>query len=322
MRVFITRPIPDNGIAMLKAKGYEVVVNTAATDRAATEEEMIAGVKGADALMPLLTDKVTTTVMDAGLPTLKIIGSYSVGFNHIDMTAAKERSILVTNTPGTNEPAVAEYTIAAMLTIARRLSEGDRVVRSGKFKIWGMWDLLGESIAGKTLGIVGLGKIGKQVAHIAQHGFEMQIVYNNPQQDLEFEKDHQATYYPSLDAMLPVCDVVSLHVPLLDATKHLMNAARFKLMKPTAYLINTSRGAVVDEVALVNALKSKTIRGAALDVYEFEPEINPELLKMENVLLTPHIAAGTSEVREKMAEVAATNIIEALEGRTPPNVVL
>ena len=321
MKIFITRPIPEKGIHMLKAKGYDVVVNEAAADRAATEEEMIAGATGATAILPLLTDKVTAAVMDAGLPTLKIIANYAVGFNHVDMDAARARNIFVTNTPGTNEPAVAEYTIGAMLNIARRLNEGDRATRAGKFNTWGMRDMMGDSIMGKTLGIVGLGKIGKQVAHMAEHGFEMTIVYQNTQQDDEFEKDHKATYCASLDAMLPLCDFVSLHVPLLDSTKHLMNVARLKLMKPSAFLINTSRGPVVDEQALVDALKAGIIKGAALDVYEFEPQISPDLLKMENVLLTPHIAAGTREVREKMSEVAATNIIEALEGRAPPNLV-
>ncbi|MEK7583396.1 MAG: D-glycerate dehydrogenase [Patescibacteria group bacterium] len=307
MKIFITRPIPDNGINMLKAKGYEVVVNTAAVDRAATEEEMITGVKGADALLPLLTDKITAAVMDAGLPTLKIVANYAVGFNHVDMEAAKARNIIVTNTPGTNEEAVAEYTIAVMLNIARRLSEGDRATRAGKFTTWGMWDMLGESLIGKTLGIVGMGKIGSRVAEIAEHGFGMRVIPIGPEQ--------------KLDEILPDCDFVSLHVPLLDSTRHLMNETRLKLMKPSAYLINSSRGPVVDEAALVDALKAGTIKGAALDVYENEPNIHPELLTMENVLLTPHIAGGTRQAREKMAEVAATNIIECLEGRTPPNVV-
>ena len=291
-KVFVTRPIPENGMAMLKAKGYDVQVGGSMPD--------------ADAIVPFLNDKISAEDI-AKYPNLKIIASYSVGFNHIDLEVAKQRNIFVTNTPGTNEPAVAEYTIAAMLDISRRLSESDRATRAGKFTGWGMWDMLGDSIVGKTLGVVGIGRIGSRVAEIATKGFDMQVIPIGPEQNL--------------DAMLPQCDFVSLHVPLLDSTRHLINEDRLKLMKATAFLINSSRGPVVDEEALIKALKEKWIAGVALDVYEFEPKISPELLKMENVLLTPHIAAGTKEVREKMAEVVAVNIIEALEGRTPPNVV-
>lgn len=289
-KIFVTRPIPENGIAMLKAKGYEVQVGGSMPD--------------ADAIMPFLSDKITAQDIE-NYPNLKIIASYSVGFNHIDLEAAKQRKIFVTNTPGTNEPAVAEYTIAAMLDISRRLSESDRATRAGKFTGWGMWDMLGDSIVGKTLGIVGMGKIGSRVAEIAMKGFDMKVIPIGPEQKIE--------------DILPVCDFVSLHVPLLDSTHHLMNEARLKLMKPSAFLINSSRGPVVDEAALVKALKEKWIKGAVLDVYEFEPAISPELLAMSNVLLTPHIAAGTLEVRIKMSEVVALNIIEALEGRIPPN---
>ncbi len=328
-KIFITRPIPDNGINMLKAKGYEVVVNTAAADRAATEEEMIAGVKGADALLPLLTDKVTAAVMDAGLPTparqsgggLKIIANYAVGFDNVDRAAARERKIVVTNTPEVLTTAVAEHTIALMLAIARRIPEADRFTRAGKYAGWASDLLVGTELAGKTLGIVGLGRIGAHVAHHVAKGFAMKIAYTDIRPSEEFEEEHGAVFYKTIDELLPMCDVVSLHVPLLDSTRHLINEARLALMKPTAYLINTARGPVVDEAALATALKEKKIAGAALDVFEDEPRIHPDLLKLENVVLTPHIASGTIEARTKMAEVAVTNIIECLEGRTPPNVV-
>ncbi len=321
MKVFITRPIPTIGIEMLTAKGFEVIVNEKAEGRAATKEEMVEGAKGADAILSILTDKMDGEVMDAGAPTLKIIANYAVGFDNIDLEAAKQRKLMVSNTPGVLTNTVAEHTFSLMLSIAHRISEADRYSRAGRYHAWGPNLLLGTDLSGKTLGIVGLGRIGSRVAYHAVRGFDMKVMYTDPKPNPEFEKEFGAQYVEKLDELLPHCDFVSIHVPLLDSTKHLMNEARFKTMKRSAYIVNTSRGPIIDEKALASALSQGFIKGAAIDVFEFEPEIVPELKTLDNVILTPHIASATEETRNKMAEIAAQNIIEALEGRTPPNLV-
>ena len=321
MKIFVARPIPEIGIKLLKEKGFEVVINAEAKDRAATKDEMLAGVKGTDALLSILTDKVDADVMDAGLPTLKIIANYAVGFDNIAIEDAKKRNIMVTNTPGVLTETVAEHSFALLLSIAHRIAEADKFARDGKYKAWGPELLLGTNISGKTLGIIGLGRIGSRVAHHAVRGFDMKIIYTDPKPNPDFEKEYGAVYADSIDNLLPQCDFVSIHVPMTNENRHLMNAERLKKMKKSAYLINTSRGPIVDEKALAVALKEGIIAGAALDVFEFEPEITPELKELDNVIMTPHIASATLETRSKMAEIAATNIIAALEGRTPPNLI-
>ncbi len=321
MKIFVTRPIPKEGLDMLREKGYEVVVNEAARDRVATKEEVLAGVADADALLSILTEKIDAEIMDAG-KNLKIIANYAVGFDNVDLDAAKEKNLMVTNTavPEVSE-SVAEHTFALMLAIGHRIVEGDQFSRDGKYKAWGPELLMGTDVYKKTLGIVGLGRIGTKIAYQAVKGFDMKIMYNDLKPNPDFEKEFNATYVEKLEDLLPQCDFVTLHVPLLDATKHLMNADRFKLMKNTAFLVNTSRGPVIDEKALVEALKNGEIRGAGMDVYEFEPEITSELKEMDNVIITPHIASATDATRSAMSVAAATNIIEALEGRTPPNLI-
>lgn len=313
---------------MLKVKGYDVLVNEKAEGRAATKEEMVVALRQAqgegkpfNAILSILTDKIDGEVMDAGAPTLKIIANYAVGFDNIDVEAAKKRKIMVTNTPGVLTDTVAEHTFALMLSIARRISEADRFSRAGRYHAWGPNLLLGTDLSGKTLGVVGLGRIGSRVAYHAVKGFGMKVFYNDPKPNSDFEKEFNAQYVEKLDDMLSNCDFVSIHVPLLDSTRHLINESRLRAMKRSAYLINTSRGPIIDEKALAGALQQKTIRGAAIDVFEFEPEIVPELKSLDNVILTPHIASATEETRNKMAEMAAQNIIEALEGRVPPNLV-
>ena len=320
-KIFITRPIPEVGVGLLKAKGYEVVINEKAEGRAATKEELIEGAKGADAILSILTDKIDGEVMDVGTPTLRIIANYAVGFDNIDLEAAKKRNLMVTNTPGVLTNTVAEHTFALMLSIAHRISEADRFARAGRYKAWGPNLLLGTDMSGKTLGIVGLGRISSRVASHAFKGFEMNILYNDPKPNPEFEKEFGAKFVEKLDDMLPHCDFVSIHVPLLDSTRHLMNEARFRIMKRTAYLVNTSRGPIIDEKALAKALREKIIKGAAIDVFEFEPDIVPELKDLDNVIITPHIASATEETRNKMASMAAENIIAVFEGRTPPQLV-
>jgi glyoxylate reductase len=336
-KIFVTRPIPETGIAMLRDKGYEVVVNEAAKDRAATLDELKEGAKGIDAILSILTDKITAEVMDAGLPTLKVVANYAAGFDNIDIEAAKQKNIVVTNTPGVLTETVAEHTFALMMAIAHRIPEADKFARAGKFTAWGPELFLGTDMCHKTLGIIGLGRIGSRVALHAMKGFEMKILYYDPKPNPDFEKEFGAIFVADIDQLLPQCDFVSIHVPLLypvksseagakqfdgvNSTYHLINEERLKKMKPSAYLINTSRGPVVDEKALAQALKNGVIKGAALDVFEFEPDITPELKELDNVVLTPHIASATIGTRSKMAELAANNIIEALEGRTPPNLV-
>lgn len=320
-KVFITRPIPNQGVDLLRGKGYEVVVNQEAVDRSATKEEILNGIKGADALLSILTEKIDAEIMEAAGPQLKVIANYAVGFDNIDLETAKQKNIVVTNTPGVLTNTVAEHTFALMLAIAHRIPEADRFSRAGKYTAWGPELLLGRDLSGKTLGVIGLGRIGSRVAHHARQGFEMKVLYNDVNRNEEFEKEFSAQYLATVEELLPQCDFVSLHVPLLDSTRHLINETRLKMMKPTAYLINTSRGPIIDEKALAQALAEKTMAGAALDVFEFEPEITPELKNLDNVILTPHIASATEETRQAMSKLAAQNIIEALEGRTPPNLV-
>ena len=320
MKIFITRMIPDAGIKILKDNGYEVAVNP--EDRVLTKEELIAALKDQnyDALFCLLTDKIDGEVMDAFGPQLKIIANMAVGFDNINAADAKKHGIMITNTPGVLTDTVAEHTFTLMLSIAHRISEADKFTRAGKYIGWAPMLMLGSDLSGKTLGVVGLGRIGSRVAHHGVKGFEMKVLYYDVNRNEEFEKEFGAVFV-SLDDLLKQSDFVSIHVPLLPATRHLINAEKLKLMKPTSYLVNTSRGPVIDEAALAKALADKTIKGAALDVFEFEPAINPDLIKLDNVILTPHIASATEETRSKMSALAATNIVEALEDRIPPNIL-
>ena len=320
MKIFVTRIVPEAGIKMLKDKGYEIAVNQ--EDRVLTKEELITALKDQNynALFCLLTDKIDSEVMDSFGPQLKIVANMAVGFDNIDAQEAKKRGIMITNTPGVLTDTVAEHTFALMLAIAHRISEADKFTRSGQYIGWAPMLMLGNDLSRKTLGIVGLGRIGSRVAHHGVKGFEMKVLYYDVNRNEEFEKEFGAVFV-SLDDLLKQSDFVSIHVPLLPATRHLINAEKLKLMKPTSYLVNTSRGPVIDEAALAKALADKTIKGAALDVFEFEPAINPDLIKLDNVILTPHIASATEETRSKMSALAATNIVEALEGRIPPNIL-
>ncbi|RJQ36726.1 D-glycerate dehydrogenase [Candidatus Parcubacteria bacterium] len=320
MKIFITRNIPDRGIKLLQERGHEVTVSS--EDRVLTKEELIAKLKagGYDAVLCLLTDKIDADVMDAAGKQVKIFANYAVGFDNVDIKAAAERAIFVTNTPGVLTNSVAEFAFALILAIAHRIPEADRFSRAGKYQGWEPELLLGQEISGKTLGIVGLGRIGSRVAFHAR-GFEMPTLYYDVVRNEAFEKESGAVFSANVDDVLREADIVSIHVPLLPTTKHLINAERLALMKPTAYLVNTSRGPVVDEAALLDALRAKRIRGAALDVWEFEPKLTPGLTELDTVILTPHIASATDQARQEMSRIAAENIIAALEGKTPPNIV-
>jgi glyoxylate reductase len=321
MRVFITRPIPEIGIKILRDKGYEILVNQRAANRPAEKYEILSGVKGTNALLSVLTEKIDAEIMDAGLPDLKIIANYAVGFDNIDIEAARQRNLMVTNTPGVLTNTVAEHTFTLMLAISHRITEADKFTRAGLYHAWGPMLLLGSDLSSKVLGIVGLGRIGSRVAYHAARGFGMKIFYNDTKRDENFEREFSAQFFENVDDLLSRSDFVSIHVPLLESTRHLIDERRLKLMKASAYLINTSRGPIIDEKALAKALKEQWIRGAAIDVFENEPKVESDLLKLNNIILTPHIASATEETRNAMAKLAAKNIIEALEGREPLNLV-
>ncbi|MEW5907725.1 MAG: D-glycerate dehydrogenase [Patescibacteria group bacterium] len=319
MKIYITRKIPQSGINKLKERGYEIDINP--KDEVLSKKELIKALKQKpyDALFCLLTDTIDAEIFDA-VPTAKIFANYAVGYNNIDLKAAQERKVMITNTPGVLTETVAEHTFALMMAIAHRLSEADRFVKRGKFQGWGPMLLLGDDLSHKTLGIIGLGRIGSRVAYHGARGFDMRVIYYDIKRDENFEKQFNAQY-KEINDLLKESDFVSIHVPLLESTKHLINTERLKIMKPTAYLVNTSRGPVIDEKALVEALKNKIIKGAALDVFEEEPKLAKGLEKLDNVILTPHIASATLETRSKMSEMAADNIIAALENQVPPNLV-
>ncbi|HEY4503697.1 MAG TPA: D-glycerate dehydrogenase [Candidatus Paceibacterota bacterium] len=319
--IFITRRIPDIGIKMLAEKGYSVDVSPKDRPLAKKELVRILKKKNYDAVLTLLTDIIDAEVMDSA-PTVKIYANYAIGFNNINIEEAKKRNIYVSNTPGGGADRVAEHAWALILALTCKIIESDSFVKKGKYKGWDPMLFHGTKLAGKTLGIIGTGKIGADMARKGKNGFGMNIVYYDVVRNENIEKEFGATFYSSADEVLKASDVVSIHVPLLDSTKHLINDARLKLMKETAYLVNTSRGPVVDENALVTALKDGVIKGAGLDVYEFEPNLARGLAKLPNVVLTPHIASATKEARHDMAVLSASNIIDVMEGRTPKNNVI
>lgn len=320
-KVFVTRMVPEAGIEKLKAEGYEVTVSP--HDRVLTKEELVDFLRTDkyDAVLCLLTDHIDGEIFEAAGDQVKIFANYAVGFDNIDLEAARKYSVMITNTPGVLTETVAEHTFALMLSIARRIPEADKFTREGKYIGWEPMLLLGQDVSGKTLGIVGLGRIGSRVAAHGKQGFGMKVIYHDIKRNEEFERELSAEYKERLEDLLSEADFVSLHVPLLPATKHLINAERLSVMKKSAYLVNTSRGPVIDEKALAKALKEKVIAGAAIDVFEKEPEVYQDLLGLDNIILTPHIASGTKETRSKMSELAADNIIAALSGQEPQNLV-
>lgn len=306
---------------MLNTKGYEVIVNP--DDRVLSKDELVAFLKKDqyDGVLCLLTDKIDADVFDAAGKQCKIFANYAVGFDNMDLKAAAERGVMITNTPGVLTDSVAEHAFTLLLAIAHRVAESDRFTRAGNYHGWEPMLLLGSDVSKKTLGILGLGRIGSRVAHHAVRGFDMKVLYYDPHRNEEFEKEFGAQFRQNVEDILREADFVSIHVPLLAETRHLINAERLRMMKKSAYLINTSRGPIVDEAALVEALQTNVIKGAALDVFEHEPALSHGLAELENVILTPHTASATEETRQAMSLLAAQNIIEALEGRTPPNMV-
>ena len=316
-KVFVTQEIPAKGLDLLKER-YDVEVWP--EENPPSKATLLTKVKSIDGLLPLLTVAIDRDVLSAG-ENLQVICQMAVGYDNIDIAEATRRGIYVTNTPGVLTETTADYAFALMMTTARRIGEADKWVREGMWKIpWGPMMFLGGDIYGKTLGIVGLGRIGMEVARRAK-GFGMNLIYFDVVRRTELEHQLEIQYM-ELERLLQEADFVSLHVPLTEETREMIGQEELNLMKPTAYLINTSRGPVLDEMALYHALTEGKIAGAGLDVFTEEPisPTNP-LLTLPNVTLSPHIASASIETRSKMAEMAAMNMIAFFEGRPPPNLV-
>ena len=310
--ILVTRKLPSSVLAKLSAVAS---VDLYTGDAAIPADELRARMADKDALVCLLTDGVDRTVIDAA-PTLKVIANVAVGYNNIDVAYARSRGIVVTNTPDVLTESVADFTWALILAITRRLSEGERLVRRGEWKGWALDLLLGTELRGKQLGLVGVGRIGRAVAARAS-AFGMRVAYTSRGAGTSSSPGVPGAEAMQLDRVLLTSDIVSLHVPLTSGTRHLIDKRALTRMKRSAYLINTARGPVVDEAALAWALQHHLLAGAAIDVYENEPAVHPDLLSLENVLLVPHLASGTTETRTAMADLAAENVLAVLDGRPP-----
>jgi len=315
-KVLVTRKIQERPLNLLKEHA-EVTINL--EDRAMPVDEIMANLPGKIGLLSMVSDAISGKLLESGRD-LKIVANNAVGFNNLDLAAATRLKIAATNTPEVLTDTTADLTFALMLGVARRIGEAERFVRAGKWVGWHPDLLLASDVHGKTLGIIGLGRIGSAVAKRAL-GFNMEIVYNDIRKIEPGLVDLPRGRFLSLKELLAQSDFVTLHVPLNPETTHLIGREEFRMMKKTAFLINASRGPVVDERALVEALQSGIIAGAGLDVFEKEPRVSPELLKMENVLLVPHIGSATFETREKMSLVAVNNILAVLRGEIPPNIL-
>jgi glyoxylate reductase len=315
MKIFVTRIIPKPGLDLLK-KHHKIEVFP--HDRIPTKAEIIKGLKGKDGLLCLLSDPIDADVINSE-PKLKMIASYAVGYNNIDIKAATKRGIPVSNTPGVLTDATAEMAWALLFASARRIVEADMFTRDGKFIGWSPMLMLGQDVANKTLGIIGTGRIGTAMA-LKSKGFNMKILYVSDHHNEVLEKELNAEKV-ELSTLLKESDFISIHVPLTKETHYLISEKELKMMKDTAVLINTSRGPVVNEKILVKALKEKWIFAAGLDVYENEPKITKELLKLDNVVLQPHSASATINSRTQMAIITAENMIAGLKGKIPPNCI-
>jgi glyoxylate reductase len=313
--VYITRPIPEPGPSLVREAADRVDMNP--DDRPLTPEKLRAGVSGRDAVLCLLTDRIDASVMDAA-PGCKVFANMAVGYNNIDVAEATRRGILVTNTPGILTDATADLAWTLILAVARRAVEGDEEMRAGRFPGWGPLYMLGGDVTGATLGLVGPGRIAVEVARRAI-GFRMKLIYHGRRPSPEL--DAFGARMCGLDELLSESDFVSLHVPLNEQTRHMIDDRALSIMKPTAYLINTARGPVVDEAALVRALKSGRIAGAGLDVYEEEPRMASGLADCRNAVLLPHLGSATHATRAAMSRMAAENLVAALRGVRPPNLV-
>ncbi|MDE2266182.1 MAG: D-glycerate dehydrogenase [Alphaproteobacteria bacterium] len=316
-KVFITRMLPQENMEELH-RHFDVSVNP--HDRPLTRDELKNGIKDCDAAITLLTDTIDGEILDAAGHKLKIVANYAVGYNNFDLKAATMRGVILTNTPAVLDDATADLSFALLLAVARRVVEADLYLRNSKWKTgWAPTFFVGLDVTGKTLGIAGLGRIGKNLARKAR-GFDMRILYSDMHRDEEFERQTAARHV-SKETLLKESDFLSLHVPLLPETRHYIGETELALMKRTAVLINASRGPVVDEKALVKALKERRIWGAGLDVFENEPALEPGLAELDNVVIVPHIASATVVTRRAMGEIAIGNVIEVLNGRSPDTCV-
>ena len=303
MRIVVTRRVPEAALVELRAVG-EVWVSEA--DRPLEPEELRKAVAGADAVVSMLHDRIDASVAEAAGPQLRMVANVAVGYDNIDVPALAERGIQVTNTPGVLTDATADLAFGLLLTLTRRIAEGDRLLRARQPWSFHLGFMLGSGLQGKTMGIIGAGQIGRAVARRAE-AFDMRVVYSGRSDPKE--------------ELLRTADVVSLHCPLTPGTRHLIDAEALKAMKHTAFLINTTRGPVVDESALADALLANEIAGAGLDVFEHEPEVEPRLLELDNVVVTPHLGSATVETRTEMALLAARNVAAVLSGGKPVNPV-
>ena len=317
--VVVTRKLPDV-IETRMMELFDARLNL--DDHPLSPADLQAAVAQADVLVPTVTDRIDAAVLAAAGPRLKLIASFGTGVDHIDLAAARERGITVTNTPGVLTEDTADMALALILAVARRVAEGERLIRSGKWEGWGPTLMLGHRLGGKRLGIVGMGRIGQAVARRAR-GFGLSIHYHNRRRvHPEVETELEATYWESLDQMLARMDVVSINSPHTPATFHLQSARRLKLLRPSTILVNTARGEVVDEAALTRMLIKGELAGAGLDVFEHEPAVNPKLLALDNVVLLPHMGSATLEGRIDMGEKVIINIKTFVDGHKPPDRVL
>jgi glyoxylate reductase len=317
--VIVTRKLPDP-IETRMMELFTCRLNL--DDTPLSKPELIAAVERADVLVPTVTDRIDAEVLAAAGPALKLIASFGTGVDHVDLAAAQQRGIIVTNTPGVLTEDTADMTMALILAVSRRLAEGERLIRSGGWTGWGPTSMLGHRIWGKRLGIVGMGRIGMALARRAK-GFGLSVHYHNRRPVPEdIESALEATYWESLDQMLAHMDIVSVNCPHTPATYHLLSARRLRLLQPQAILVNTARGEIVDEEELLRLLETRAIAGAGLDVFEHEPAIDPRLRVLDNVVLLPHMGSATIEGRLAMGERVIINIKTFADGHRPPDRVL
>ncbi len=317
--VVVTRQLPDR-VETRMMELFDSALN--ADDRPLTGDEIIAACAQADVLVPTVTDKITGELIDALPDRLKLIANFGVGVNHIDLAACEARGVTITNTPGVLTEDTADMTLALLLAAPRRLMEGDRLVRSGGWTGWTPTFMIGDRIAGKRLGIIGMGRIGQAVARRAR-GFNMSIHYHNRNRvHADVEAELEATWWQDLDQMLAHMDYISVNCPLNTETHHLLSEKRLRLLQPHAFVVNTARGEIIDEAALARLLAEGAIAGAALDVYEREPDVEPGLMKLDNVVLAPHLGSATREGRIAMGEKVMINIRAFADGHTPPDRVI
>ncbi len=317
--VIVTRKLPDV-IETRMMELFDTRLND--DDHPMTRDELVEAVKTADILVPTLTDRIDKGILAQAGENLRLIANFATGVDHIDLAAARERGITVTNTPGVLTEDTADMTMALILAVIRRVSEGERLIRNGEWTGWGPNFMLGNRLWGKRLGIIGMGRIGSAVARRGK-GFGLSIHYHNRRQLPEsVENALEATYWESLDQMLARMDIISVNCPHTPATFHLLSARRLKLLKKTAVIVNTSRGEVIDEQALTRMLRAKELAGAGLDVFEHEPAVNPKLIDLPNVVLLPHMGSATIEGRVDMGEKVIINIKTFVDGHKPPDRVI